>query len=124
MAASDRIVHEIPRFSFEERIAEAYMLMVTTRTILKVKMKKSKYIQFGQELRDFYASFMLLFGMLSQKIDSDHGNKLKERILKWDNEVNVLPQHKLTALVYGRVLTGIKLSEEFQEVLKSNGIFT
>ena len=121
--ASERITREIPRFSYEEHVAEAYTLMIATRTVLKTKMKRSKYNQFGQELRDFYAAFMQLYGLVLQRISEERGRELKEAIKVWDAKMRIFPSYNLSRHEMLGIKEGINLSEKLQEVLVLDGIF-
>jgi hypothetical protein len=118
--ANERIVHEIPRFSFEEGITMAYEAMVATRTILKTKLKSNKYTNVKAETQQFYSTFIFLFGLTAPKIDKDAKDKLRERISAWDSKfiIKMLHNNKPNGIE-----EGIDLSEEWQEVLRSSGVF-
>lgn len=120
--SEQHIIREMPRFTYEECIAEACTLMVSTRTVLKVKIKKGKYNQFGQELRDFYSAFVQFYGLVFQRL-SERGGALKADMAKWDKAITVLPISNSSRRTTTLIEEGIRLSEDLQEVLKADGTF-
>jgi hypothetical protein len=119
MASSERITPEFTRYSHEEIITTAYEMMVATRTALKAKLKGSQYVNTTKESREFYQAFTFFYGLMAPKLKNNH-NKLKERIKSWDEHITFKPLYNRS----NGIEKGIELSEELQEAVKFDGVFT
>lgn len=86
---------------------------------MKARLKADRYAPVVRETREFYQAFTFFYGLIAPKLKSDH-DKLRERIAAWDAKMELKP----VALRVDGLERGIKLSEELQEAVRFDGVFT